>query len=274
MIKIYTDTNVLRYFGSAFAATALAEDLPVQLLVSPLALMELLSQLGTDQAQEAFNAVQALPRVHNQGPTGVLPWSDDFFRIAIFNEPPGEDVTTPLLNKAVNNVLNAIGPEDLRTAGEEMRDLLDREKNAAAENFAALLNSWRAEGPLPEQEHQTIFARSIARRAGVDANSVDVDQVVDRLNALYTFEKQKVEAAASSPNYNVTSRANDVYDTELLIYLAEPSLRLLTCDRGFRRARESSQANRIHIETINSLQDADRVTETLRRIVAAAEEED
>jgi hypothetical protein len=273
MIKIYTDTNILRYFGSAFATRTLAEDLPIQLLVSPLALMELLSQLGTDQAQEAFNAVQALPRVHNKGPAGVLPWSDDFFRMAIFNQPPGEDVTTPPLNNAVNNVLNTIGPEDLKSEGDEMRALLDREKNAAVENFAALLNSWRAEGTLPEQEHQTIFARSIARRAGLDEDSVDVDQVVSLLNAHYVFEKQRMEAGGSSSDYNVRNRANDIYDAELLIYLADPSLHLLTCDRGFRRAQGSSQANRIHIETPNSLQDADRVTATLRRIVETAQEE-
>src|SRR5277367_1700944 len=124
MVKLYTDTNILRCFGSAFATRTLAEDLPVQLLVSPLALMELLSQLGTSEAQEAFNAVRALPRVHNQGPTGVLPWSDNFFRMALFSQPPMEDATIPLLNNAVNNVLNATRVEDLRTDGEEMRALL------------------------------------------------------------------------------------------------------------------------------------------------------
>jgi hypothetical protein len=85
MVKIYTDTNVLRYFGIAFAETSLAEDLKVQLLLSPLTLMELISQLGTDGADEAFAAVQALPRVHNPEATGMLPWSDDLFRMSLFN---------------------------------------------------------------------------------------------------------------------------------------------------------------------------------------------
>jgi hypothetical protein len=273
MVKIYTDANILRRFGSAFTTRTLAEDLPVQLLVSPLALMEVLSQLGTDQAQEAFNAVQALPRVHNQGPTGMLPWSDDFFRMALFDQPPGNDVITPALNRAVNNVLNASCAEELRTEGQQMRDLLQQEKNAAAENFSALLGSWRSEGPLPETEHQSIFARSIARRAGMDDNNVEVDKIVSRLNAHYIFEKERIEVGGATSDYNVASRANDLYDAELLIYLADSSLRLLTYDRGFRRARESSQANRIHIETLNSLQDADRITATLRRIVETAEEE-
>jgi hypothetical protein len=221
--------------------------------------MELLSQLGTDHAQEAFNAVQALPRVHNQGPTALLPWSDDFFRMAIFDQTPaaGRDRTTELLNISVNSILNATGPESFRADGEEMRHLLAREKAAEADNFGNLLGSWRVEGPLSEREHQTIFARSIARRSGIDENTVDVDQVVSRLNAHYTFEKQRLVTAAASPEYNFRSRENDVFDAELLIYLADPSLRLLTCDTGFRRASGSPQFNRVHVETHNAVRDAD-----------------
>src|ERR1017187_7369097 len=101
MVKIYTDTNVLRYFGTAFANTSLSEDLQVQLLLAPLALMELISQLGTAGAEEAYKAVHALPRVHNARATGMLPWSDDLFRMSLFNLPPGEDTITPALNNAV-----------------------------------------------------------------------------------------------------------------------------------------------------------------------------
>ena len=90
MAKIYTDTNVLRYFGEAFANTTLADDLRDELLLAPLAVMELVSQLGTAGAADAFAAVQAFPRVHNPAASGMLPWSDDLFRISIFGLPPGE----------------------------------------------------------------------------------------------------------------------------------------------------------------------------------------
>ncbi len=107
MVKIYTDISVLRYFGTAFATASLPEDLQVQLLLSPRTVMELLSQLGTDGAEEAFAAVQALPRVHNPAATGMLPWSDDLFRISVFNLAPGTDTITPALNNAVRNALRA-----------------------------------------------------------------------------------------------------------------------------------------------------------------------
>jgi len=129
MVKIYTDTNVLRYFGIAFADSSLPEDLQDQLLLSPLSVMELFSQLGTDGAQEAFAALKAFPRVHNPKASGMLPWSDDLFRIALFNQPPGEDVITPALNNALIRALNAEKPDDLRTDAVELRGLLDASKN-------------------------------------------------------------------------------------------------------------------------------------------------
>jgi hypothetical protein len=120
MVKIYTDTNVLRYFGTAFANASLPADLQVQLLLSPL------------------------------------------------NLPPGEDTITPFLNRAVINVLNAAKADDLKDDGKEMRVLLDKGKDEAAKNFAAVINGWRSEAQLAEADHRAIFAHSIARRAGTD----------------------------------------------------------------------------------------------------------
>ena len=63
MIKIYTDTNVLRYFGEAFATRTVPREIAIQLFLAPLAILELLSQLGTEGAESAFAAVQALSLV-------------------------------------------------------------------------------------------------------------------------------------------------------------------------------------------------------------------
>jgi hypothetical protein len=271
MVKIYTDTNVLRYFGVAFAKTSLAEDLQVQLLLSPLTLMELISQLGTDGAEEAFAAIQALPGVHNAGATGMLPWSDDLFRMALFSLPPREDTITPALNNAVINILDATKAEGLSDDGKEMRALLDEAKSEAAKNFSAVLNSWRSEGPLSEAEDRAIFARSIARQAGFDEAKVDVDLVVKSLDAHYVFENHRMQVGAQNSAYNVDKHSNDVYDAELLIYLADPTLHLLTCDRGFRRVEKSSQANRVHIADPDCLKNPECATNTIRGIVEAAD---
>jgi hypothetical protein len=57
MAKIYTDTNVLRYFGEAFPNTTLADDLRDELLLAPLAVMELVSQLGTPGAGDLLGGI-------------------------------------------------------------------------------------------------------------------------------------------------------------------------------------------------------------------------
>jgi hypothetical protein len=246
VVKLYTDTNALHYLGNAFETEKLPDDVPVQLLLSPLSTMELLSQLGTNLAKSAFNAIRALPRVHNAGGTGMLPFSDDFFRMALFNLPPGEDTITPALNRAVNNVLAATDADELREEGIEMRVLLDREKDREAANFQALLTNLRLEGPLDEAEN----------RANLDAH--------------FLFERERMRVGAETRDYNVAKRKNDIFDAELLIYLADTSLHLLTSDQGFRRASRSPQAARIHLVTPESLSAAETAIATLRAIAEDA----
>ena len=270
MVRIYTDTNVLRYFGEAFATRTVPPEIAIQLFLAPLVMLELLSQLGTEGADSAFAAVQALPRVHNPAACGVLPWTDDFFRMCLFKIAPGQDIITQSINNAVNRVLSAGNATELKAEGEEMRTLLDKGKNEAADNFTALRASVNVEGRIDPAEDRRIFAQSIARRAGVEPESVDVDFVLTHLDAHYRFEQQRINAAIDNPEYNVTKRANDVYDSELLIYLADPSLHLLTSDTGFRRSNDSSQANRIHIVPADALRDPEAAIAILQAIVESA----
>src|SRR5271165_599167 len=128
---------------------------------------------------------------------------------------------------------------------------------------------WRSEGPLPEEEHRAIFARSIARRAGVDEATVDVNFVVDHLNALYVFEETKIQVGAENTLYNVDKHSNDVYDAELLIYLADPTPHLLTSDKGFRRVEKSSQQKKVHIADADCLRDQACAERTIREMVEA-----
>lgn len=232
-------------------------------------MLELLSQLGTDGADSAFSAVQALLRVHNPAATGMLPWSDDFFRICLFSAAPGHDTTTASINNAVIRVLNAASAAELRGEGEEMRAMLDRGKVESAKNFMNLMDGIKKDGRLKESQDRRIFAESIARRAGVDPATVNVDFVVSALDAHYRFEQRRMDAAIANPNYNIMGRANDVYDAELLIYLADPSLHLLTCDRGFSRVRNSPQANRIHIVSADALRSPDAAIAALEQIISS-----
>ena len=48
----------------------------------------------------------------------------------------------------------------------------------------------------------------------MDPTTVDVDSIVTALDAHYRFEQERIEAAIANPKYNITRRANDVYDAE------------------------------------------------------------
>lgn len=265
--RVYMDTNVLRYFGTAFADLTMDEDLRDRLLVAPISVMELLSQLATHGAPEVLLAIQAMLRVFNPQHTGVLPWSDDFFRMSVFDAPPKEDVITSSLNNAINNCLSVEWVnDDLKADAHEMQRLLDVAKTGTTDQFAALRQGWMVEG-LSENNHRNIFAHSIARRAGVPEDRVNVDTTILRLEALYTFEKAKLTEAANIVDYKPDKHENDVFDAELLVYLADLTLHLLTSDTGFRRAAASSQFARIHIVSPDCLRDRECATQTIRDVL-------
>jgi hypothetical protein len=94
---------------------------------------------------------------------------------------------------------------------------------------------------------------------------------VNSLDAHFRLERQRIETATRDENYNIERRANDLFDAEFLIYLADPSLNFLTCDRGFARADGSPQANRIHIVPMDDLLSAERAISTLKGIAQACE---
>jgi hypothetical protein len=187
--------------------------------------------------------------------------------MSIFNLPPGEDTVTPALRNAVVNVLNASSAHELADDGREVRASLDEAKSQSAKEFSDLLESWRSVGPLAEDEHKAIFARSIARQAHVDDTMIDVDHVAKSLDAFYTFEKCRMHVGSRHHDYNVSKHSNDIWDAELLIYLADPTLHLLTSDKGFRRIEGSAQASRVHIVDATRLRNPEYASEELRMIV-------
>jgi hypothetical protein len=78
-----------------------------------------------------------------------------------------------------------------------------------------------------------------------------------------------MQVGAQNQDYNVDKHSNDAYDAELLIYLADSTLHLLTSDKGFRRVETSSQSNRVHIADAACLKNPECATKTIRSIVEA-----
>jgi hypothetical protein len=105
----------------------------------------------------------------------------------------------------------------------------------------------------------------------VALEEIEVDRVIDCLNALYVYETHKLKTATSADNYNVKKHANDILDAEQLAYLAYPELNFLTCDQGFNRAAASAQFGRIHVVPRESLGDHAKASACIRTILASAQ---
>jgi hypothetical protein len=271
MAKIYTDTNALRYLGIACKEMVLPLDLRDGLLLSPLAVMELLSQLALDtDAEAAFATLRAFPNIHNHEASGMLPWSDTLFRVSLFGLPITQDEVVTSLNSAVNDVLDARDARSVHELGTRFRQMLDHAKQQKVEDFSNWMRAWRAEGSLSEASHRKIFADSIALSAKIDPADTSAEYVVEKLNALYQFDNTKIKRADKDKKYKPERHANDIYDAEFLVYLADPGLHFLTSDKGFRKAEGSTQYSRIHIVRPESLTDVTSAIEVLREILKQA----
>jgi hypothetical protein len=267
---IFFDTNVLRYFSRTFRDEPVDPDLKQHFAVSPISLLELLSELATTNAEQAFQTIRAFPNIFNTDNLPLLPWEDDVFRVLIFNFPQPNSPLPELLGNATRRVFHANVPVDVKEDAGQLREVMDRTKSETTEDFARLLDSWRARGGVADEEHRRIFAASIAHRAGVPLEGIDPDHVIRKLNALWAYEYERLTNAATELGYAPHRHENDVYDAQQLIYLAHHDLHFLTCDKGFRRAAGAQQYNRIHLEPIHIFENPDQATRVMRRIIQTA----
>lgn len=264
---IFFDTNVLRYFARAFRETPVDPELKQHFAISPISLLELLSEIATNEAERAFQTVRAFPNLFNTDHLPLLPWEDDVFRALIFNLPQPQSRLPELLGNATRRVFEAAGPGDVKEDARQLREMMNLAKFEATEDFARLLDSWRAHGGVADDEHRRIFAASIAHRAGVPHDGVDVAGVIDKLNALWIYECERLSNAAAEPAYDPHRHENDVFDAQQLIYLAHPALHFLTCDKGYRKAAASQQHNRIHLEPVHIFENREQATRVMQTIV-------
>lgn len=270
--KIYFDTNVLRYFADAFRDRQVDADLKQHIVVSPISLLELLSEIGTDQAEEAFRTVKAFHNIFDtDNPIPLLPWESEISRVLVFNQPPRQDQLAELLSNATARALYASTIADIQDDARQLRDLMDRAKLSATDNFASLLASMRKYGTVADDEHRRIFANGVAHRAEVPQEGVDPHPVIDRLSALWAYEYEHVVNAARERGYDPYGHQNDFFDIEQLVYLAHPDMHFLTSDQGFRRARQSPQFRRIRWEPVHILRDPAEATRVMRAMVAPPE---
>jgi hypothetical protein len=196
---IYFDTVAFRQVGNAFEKNKLSSELTERILISPLTVFEVLSQLTIAKADEVLKEVHAVLNWANPKRTGLLPWPDDALFGIWFNKPAPDDGFTSRMQKAFNTCLAAESAEVLREEAGKLKDVMDRMKDKTAQDFGRLLQAARKE-PLQGEKFSQAWFQGIVNRIKAEPQSRDMSEIVSTLNAYHEFERGKLQVALGNEN--------------------------------------------------------------------------
>ena len=265
--RFYFDTTVFREIGKAFEKDKLPPDLAERILISPITVFEVWSQLTIAKADEVLRQVHAVLNWTNPKRTGLLPWPDDALYGTWFKKSRTDDGFTERMQRAFNTCLATESTNALQEEAGHLKDVMDRVKDKTAHDFDRLLQVARKEG-LEGDNFSKAWFGGIANRIKGDPKTRDMSEIISALNAYHEYERCKLQTALANANYNPEKHRNDLLDAEQLIYLSDPTVCFVTCDKGFSNlVKTSSQANRVITVSPNDLTNAASVERLLRRIL-------
>jgi hypothetical protein len=242
--RIYFDTVAFRAVGKAFEKDILSYDLKNAILISPITLFELWSQLTINKSDEVLRQIQSTPN-WTDTKIGLLPWPDDALYALWHRTLAPDDGFTRKIEQAFNLSLAATSPDQLREAAGELRDAIDNATDKMASEFEKLLDSARTSG-LRSKHFSNAWYVGVAKRAKGDPSCKSFDEIRSSLSAYFEFEMSKLQVALDNKKYNPKKHKNDALDAEQLVYLYDESLTFLTCDAGFHKlVTKSEQSKRI-----------------------------
>lgn len=264
-MMVYFDTVAFRHIGKSFEEVQLPDKIRDRILISPLTVFEVFSQLTI--GEKVLRQVHAVLNWSNPKHTGLLMWPDDVLSGVWFGKAPPDDGFTERMQKAFNTCLATDSVEELAEESGNLKTELDKVKMKTANDFGQLLQSGRKEGFKWDSFSETWF-QGIANRVNGDPKSRSVSEVVTIFNAYHEFERRKLRDALPDANYDPIAHRNDLFDAEQLVYLSNPYLHFLTCDKGLTDfVKNSSQANRVVNVQAADLDSAEKVETLLGKVV-------
>lgn len=278
-LNIYLDTNAFRYFGIAFENVSLAPEITEKIFVSPLSAFEIFAQLGDDKpgiADLVLHQIHALRNWTNPNHAGLLPWPDVMLQMLWSQKPVQDEDFREKMQQSFNVILTADSLASLKEAALQQKQMMDDFKDTMAHDFKNMLDDLKKQqGKKGKQKAKPVdtsqpWFNGVAKRAKADPSSKTRSEVQSLLGAYHEFEQSKLQTALLEPEYNPLSHKNqnDIIDSEQLIYLGDPSLCMLTADKGIKgKVMKSKQAARIVVAKPEELSDAKKAEVTLRSVL-------
>jgi hypothetical protein len=163
----------------------------------------------------------------------------------------------------------------VRDAG-RLRDYLDAWKAKEADILSQFKRSCEEarEAGLGQPERSKIEAairEGLTMRVGEAKTATLALGLRRSFSALFEYEEKRSLVIGNDRHYNPANpkNINDAFDSEQLVYLYDPNIRFITCDRKYqRRVTECKQS--VQIITVNSAELRDPVSAAtlLRRVTA------
>ena len=199
--RVYFDTQVFRAMGCTFEEDTLADELKAKILISPLSVFEVWSQLTVQRGDEVLRQLQSITNWTNAQRTGLLPWPDDALAELWYQTPSPEDGFTKRMENAMNACLASESVKSLQEEMGKLKDLMDEGKFQAARNFGRLLDAARRE-PF---DFTTNWFAGIANRINADPGSRIVADIMTALSAYHEYEEAKLQTHCK---IEITTRCN------------------------------------------------------------------
>jgi hypothetical protein len=260
---LFVDTVTFRKFGDIFRCEQLAFTLRRKIAVSPISVLEVLSQLSSPASAEVLGQIHSMRNWLDSEHTVLLPWVTDVISSVVLGVPREEDIT-----RSYQNAVEACfvdGAQEIQRRAAVVRALTDRIKDETADSFGALVEAARRERPTEEYVKE-IWMQRVAARVDVALTPERRTALATDLDAYWEIEFSKLSRASAARLYNARNHRNDIFDFEQLIYLSIRELHFLTMDTGFSRVIRSPQRERIHVLPPNHFETAESVVEFLNRL--------
>jgi len=279
-LRLYLDTNAFRYFGNAFEKAQLAADVRDKILISPLSAFEVFAQLGDEdetQADLVLRQIHALRNWTDPKHAVLLPWPDAMLQMLWSQKPVQDDDFRERMQQSFNVILTSDSLTPLKQAALQQKKMMEDFKDTMAHDFKNMLDDLKKQqGKKEMQKAKPVdttapWFNGIAKRAKADVSSKTSSEVESLFSAYHAFEQSKLQTALLIPEYNPLSHKNqnDIIDAEQLIYLGDPSLCMLTADKGFKsKIEKSSQAARVMVAAVDDLKDSQKAEALMRRVLS------
>ena len=220
--------------------------------ICSVTLYELMAGIdGGDEAHFSENR-DRLKILYEPAGREPLPLASDFVRFVVFHLPIRARAFQPSrLKKWVEVILHARTKAELRTGqvvmrgrsyGSDISRLVEHVRKGKKQDAERLEKLRR--GELKPSTPNT-WAEQLLSRMEVSTTAENVTATLSALDAAWHYELARYDLAKKS-GYNFAKNASDWLDSQLLYYLADPLIHLITFDsRIGDRTKGSMQSNRI-----------------------------